>query len=350
MRFLEYQELLLETSLEKLSIPQDGRESLILMHEIEYKLHKFNDLGVYSFNPRLLRNVTKRFVDIYAVLYEDVARELTTSFDMWLENHQFGDIDAFTDTIFEDIEDYVMHTDEISRGMLTIKLKDHYDIFSEEDLNNILFYTFGQEDAYIAQYYNNKIVDKLINNNIYPDDIEDESEARDYWHDYDEEAYEEYQNHFGDIEPSKEDLLDIVKTYDFIMLPDEYVKKIIKKVFIPMYMERYNFVWDIIHEAEEAKERIEKSEKYVEDAENIADNLGEEITQKELSDISSTISKATSAISLGLNVFHSSGNIMADYSGKYNFIDNDFLDKMSNINTSEWDEEINRLVRRRVRL
>ena len=350
MKFLEYQELLLETSLEALKVPEDGAEQFILLHEIEYKLNKFMHANPYSYNPRLLRNVTKRYVDIYAEVYYRVSNIIEFAFETWLEEHPLNDEDKFADLIYsenKEIGNFRYGLGKIQRGSVSIDVNDHFNIFSTDELERLL-YNELHDDDYIANSFVNEIVPKLMDNDIYPDEISDRDEAEDFWYSNPDMAYIEYQDRFGDYVPDRDDLLSMLDEIDISAIPEEYIKEIIKSEFIPIYTEQFFQLYQIIDDAEEALERLKKSNKNVEKAKDIADNLDKEMTQEEITEISRNISEATGAVSLCLNVMHTSGNIVGDNSSyKYSFIDTDFLDKLSNLDTTEWDKELDNIRRKK---
>ena len=146
-----------------------------------------------------------------------------------------------------------------------------------------------------------------INHPKWKKEIEDPIEYA-QTHDLQDDFQDDYLNNI--------DVQEYVNDYEAFHLIDYYtIKKAIEKELYPAYMQQWEGA---------VTEIIENIDKAIQELENI--NYG----------TNDSISKMTAAISIALNVMHVGGNISQD---KLSYSDN-FLDEMSNMDTSEWTKEV----------
>lgn len=350
MDFTTYQKLLLETRLEDFERTFDPQDDIILLHEIEYKLSKLANSSPYSYNPRLVRNIVKRYVDIAFDIYEDISQEIEAALTKWADLHPLHDYDKFAKLIIDECEEFeFLRNGVITRGGVTKKISDITYCLSEEDVLSIVENYIGKDHLYTL-FYSTQMIDRLIEDGHFPDGIDDEDEARDYYENDPDETYEEYTNNYDEIKLTKDELLTFIdennENINWGQIPEKYLIKMIKCGFIPEYESTHFGIYDILDQIDEELERIHNGDKAMDEAAEIARTLGKEIDHADLKKIQKDIGEATSAISLGLNIFHTAGNIMNDYGGdEYEFIDQDFLDDLDSLDTSSWDEEVNQILR-----
>jgi len=286
-------------------------ENAEALHELEYKAQAImrKAAGSPFVHPKRLENIIARITSTAWEYFEACKEGIETAYGDWNAKHQIESADRWAEMVWESIEetsDDPMESFQergIQWGGIGI---DSTDVLPYVDASELK--SAQKEDVYSnVEAYEYDLDDFL--NKHYKDWKRETVLALEYVEEHDlADEFAEWwvENRFDPIEYMRD-----VGFQSFLTEWD--VKKAIAGKLYPAYMANWGGAVKGI------KEDIKEAEKKL-DSITYEDN----------------ISQMTAAVSLALNVMHVGGNITGEYFG----FGLEALDRLSNLEVDEWDEEI----------
>ena len=285
----------------------DFEENVKDLHELEFKYNTIANTTSYI-HPERQENILNTIHDKAELYFENIKEKIIEAFETWKNEHRIDNPELWAEKVLETMEDfgdnvvkYILENGILWGGSSLIK----EDIIKYIDPNTIkqILQQDMMDNLEPYEYQLEAWLD--INHPEWKKEIEDPIEYA-QTHDLQDDFQDDYLNNI--------DVQEYINDYEAFHLIDYYtIKKAIEKELYPAYMQQ----WE-----DAVTEIIENIDKAVQELENINED--------------DSISKMTAAISIALNVMHVGGNISQD---KLNYSDN-FLNEMSNMDTSEWTKEV----------
>lgn len=364
-------EVLYERSLEEIneynSSSNDLEDNILFLHEIEYKL----SILIKNFNaihPKLLKNIIMTFFKKIEHLWGELYPTFVTTFNRWVTSHPIESAQKFSQRIIDYYLDENGYTEEefleevktggvywggvrvssfqILMCMPAEKIKeiinaeiegDHDNLRNHSTLNDFKetlsrigwsvedFKKFDEEfeddiDAYFEYIEEYDLIDKLIEVTIKNLDTDEQI------------------NDYPDFFKNFIDLNDVRLGLEKYIFP-EYVNKFGER--ITKIKRNINTGIKRLTDADKFyKNNLHLVKKQIHDYFDNEDELFESVKK-----VYEIISKMTISVSLALNINHVFGNIIQDYSDEY--ISSEFMDNLDKLDVSQWDSEINQLLRKK---
>jgi hypothetical protein len=240
--------------------------------------------------------------------FENIKEKIIEAFELWKNDHRIDNPELWAEKLLETMEDFSDNVIEyiMENGILwggsTLTKKDIIKYIDPNTIRQIV-----RDDMMDSlEPYEYQLEGWLnINHPEWKEEIENPIEYT-QTHDLQDNFQDDYLNNL--------DVQDYISDYEAYHLVDYYtIKKAIEEELYPSYMLQWKgAVTEIIENVDEAIQELE--------------NINED----------DSISKMTAAISIALNVMHVGGNICQD---KLDY-SNDFLNEMSNMDTSDWTKEV----------
>jgi len=283
------------------------------LHELEYKAHRIEISSTYT-HPKRKENILNMIHDKAWDYFDNLRDRMQEAFENWKNEHQISDAYTWAEMVYNSILETGEPTEEETISFI---------------LRNGI--TWGQntlQGDVIADCVDPNYFRQIMEEDIssYPDGYEYEiekylNEKLPNWTDSDADPTNYFQENcdiddFMDYYMKNINVGDEIREREMTFVVDaNVVKKAIAEYLYPQYMSYWgSSVEEIIENVDKALERLEDI------------------------DYDNSIKDMTTAISLAMNVMHVSGNIGADYLG----YGQKFLDEMSELDVTEWEEEVSK--------
>ena len=368
-------DILYERSLEEINAfeanEDELEDSILILHELEYKLNKLSK-NYHSINPKLLKNITLHFLEKANESWDAVYGPLVWGFQNWLSKHPIHDPEGWANMIINySTEESGLTDEEFVQSVLKDGLswggsqgkwnqigpKDVFKCLSTDRIKREIADGFSYDPDSIESYASVDDIKELMKNHGW--------KARQFT-DFEKVNGGEFEDYLTYVK--EHDLLDelgevVLKNMDVTdyissdveaysgYVDLDAVNCAIQKFLYPQYMNMFGpQIKKISHQCNEAIKRLRDVnhiqsttyEKLFTDIKHNFDN--EQQLSTDIRKAYQLISQMTVAISLALNVNHVNGNIMQDYSE--HDLSSTFMDELHDLDTSVWDNELRSMVGR----
>jgi hypothetical protein len=281
------------------------------LHELEFKSHKIQNATGFI-HPVRQENIIKLIQEKAWDYFTTLRNSVVGAFQSWNSEHQIKDAETWSAMVFREVAEYYMEGETVE-GIMR---------------DGILWGSIRLDPKDISQYVDPNLVKASIKEDFdySPEDYEDQIEywldtTKPEWKQSGEEAVQYLQDNmmednFIQNYLSELDVSSYVSDYEathMIMIDEYTIMRAIAHEMYPQYMARYG-----------------------DDIKGIKANIQQAIKGLRQVNRDTPISKMVESISIALNVMHVNGNICQD---KLDYSDT-FLEHMSNVDTSEWEQEV----------
>lgn len=351
IKFREYV-LIKESDLEDLFVSDDPTDNIELLHEMEYKLRQIVD-NRHRMNPKLYVNIIKRFGNFALEAYEDLSPKFIELYNYWLDMHSVHDPMIWAEKLYDEYEDQIESNEAVGVGGVSVTKDEIIKNMSRESVDHLLDYYYGGD---LINNFGISHVGDFLKEREIPPPIEDEEDLEydpDYWQNNEDEAIEKVYE--LDLEEEFEQyIIDLIHDepifFDHIPLDRESWINGIAEVLYPKYygIHGYN-IESVTPDIEEARERFEEADKEVERGYDILSNidLNDKNMDSDIETFMKIIGDLTIALSLGMNVVHTGGNLITDYGYRVGLdgMDIDYLSNFNARDVKDWNDELRKIVR-----
>jgi len=288
------------------------QEAIKILHELEYKS---SQISQRQMNPKRQENILNRIHDWTYRYFLVIRKSMVSGFKNWLYQHPIHSRKAWSNMILRgmkqyaedggyDYPDFLLDTG-FDWGGATLSISDFV-----ENIDKKQIYDLVEQDYRFDPEYFDSEMDYWLNMTK-PKWVQENMSASDYISNHNlSEAFLKYYTNNLDIREFVNLIRPEIKKD---LINDNVVLRTISKKLYPAYIDKWgNRVRGIIENVQEAINRL--------------NSIGE----------NSTISEMGIAVSLAMNVVHTSGNILEDALD----LDKAFLDDMRDRSVEDWNAEI----------
>lgn len=366
---------LFESALEEINnfetTSESEEASILLLHELEYKLNILNR-NPYAVPPKLLKNLAVRFLAKAESIWSNLQEKFIETFNDWMSKHPIQSSSEWADMIM----DY--YRENYGDGYKEDILKNGIQWGGEHGRQNYidgpqiiksvdperLKASFREEmensEGSLEAYANTDHMKAVLMDNGFTQEQLDEIEQE-------PNEFDVFMQHIKDNNLTFElidKILENMDVEDYIsgdpefysyLVTDDTIKKAIAELLYPQYMDMYgDRVERVIEDCVKASERLSETDKLVAGKYgkvlNAMMNANPQDTNElfgAVKQVYGLISQMAVAISLALNVNHVHGNIARDYGNME--VSTEFMDQLDQLDTSKWDKELGALSGRKLR-